>query len=111
MNIEFWELAMQRLIAFRDAGNDRRCFDIHFAPFQSDPISVIADLYRFLGETFTPDTQTRMQAWRRSTPREAHDDYDSADFGLNLDALRKRFAFYSTRFNVADSTSADLAKP
>jgi hypothetical protein len=100
MNIEFWELAMQRLIAFRDAGNDSRCFDIHFVPFQNDPLTVIADLYRFLGETFTPDARARMEAWRRNMPREKHDNYDAANFGLDLEALRQRFTFYSTRFKV-----------
>jgi Sulfotransferase family len=102
MNIEFWELTMQRLIAFRDAGNNSRYFDIYFAPLQSDPIGVVADLYRFLGETLTAEARARMEAWHRNTPHENHGgrNYDAANFSLDLEALRRRFGFYSTRFDV-----------
>jgi hypothetical protein len=44
-----------------------------------------------------------MRAWRESTPRDkdgAHR-YDPADFGIDLEALRQQFRFYSERFNLA----------
>lgn len=104
-NIEWCELGMRRVIAFRDAGNDRRFFDIHFAPLQKDPFTVIAGLYDFLGEEFTVETRARMEAWRRNTPRDKHGEhsYDAADFGIDLKQLRERFRFYSDRFDVAVS--------
>lgn len=103
MNIEFWETAMQRMIAFRDAGNNHRFFDIYFKSFMADPLTSIADLYAYLGEDFTSETRARMEAWRRDTPREkqgAHD-YDAAEFGLDCDELRRRFGFYTARFGLA----------
>ena len=49
-----------------------------------------------------PETRARMRAWRESTPRDkdgAHR-YEPADFGIDLEALEKRFRFYSERFNL-----------
>lgn len=102
VNIEFCELGMKRVMAFREAGNDHRFFDIQFAPFQKDPFPIIADLYAFLGEQFTPAARSRMEAWRNNTPRDKHGDhsYDAADYGLDKEELRERFRFYSERFDV-----------
>ena len=102
VNVEFCELGMQRVIAFRDAGHDQRFFDIQFAPFQKDPFPILAELYRFLGEEFTPQARARMETWRRNTPRDKHGDhsYDAADYGLDREALRERFRFYAERFDV-----------
>ena len=100
LNADTWELGMRRLIAFRDAGNEHRFFDVHFAPFQKDPIPVIARLYEFLGEELTPEARARMEKWRAETPREKHGEhrYDPADFGLSVEGLGERFRFYSERF-------------
>ncbi|HEX7821641.1 MAG TPA: sulfotransferase [Sphingobium sp.] len=102
MNVEFWETALERLIAFRAAGNDSRFHDIHFRPFMADPIASIAELYAFLGEEFTPEARARMDAWRRDTPRDKHGshEYDASKFDLDNDEIKRRFAFYSTRFGL-----------
>jgi hypothetical protein len=102
MTADFCELGMRRMIAFRDAGNDRRFFDVHFAPFQRDPYPVIERLYNFLGEPLTAQARERMEAWRRDTPREKHGDhrYSAGEFGLSPSELRRRFAFYSARFQI-----------
>jgi len=99
---DFAELGMQRMIAFRDLGNDERFFDIHFAPFQKEPFLILAQLYAWLGEELTPETRSRMHAWRENAPREKHGGhrYDMAEFGLEAGALRERFRFYSDRFGV-----------
>ncbi len=98
----FCELGMRRMMAFRDAGNDHRFFDVYFAPFQEDPFPILAQLYDFLGEELTPQARERMEAWRRSTPRDKHGDhsYDPAEFGLDPAQLRQRFRFYTERFKV-----------
>jgi hypothetical protein len=98
----FCELGMRRMIAFRDAGNDHRFFDIQFAPFQKEPFPILAQLYDFLGEPLTAEARAQMEAWRRDTPRDKHGEhhYDPADFGLDPAALREQFRFYSERFNV-----------
>ena len=96
------ELGMRRMIAFRDAGNEDRFFDIHFAPFQKDPFLVLERLYAFLSEEFTPEALARMRAWRENTPRDKHGrhEYHAADYGLDTAELRERFRFYSDRYAV-----------
>jgi hypothetical protein len=103
LNSDCWEVGLRRLTAFRDAGHDSRFFDIHFAPFQRDPIPQIEALYAWLGEPLTEQARARMIAWRQATPRDKHGahDYDAADFGIDLAKLRDRFRFYSDRFGVA----------
>ena len=102
MNMDWCELGMRRMIAFREAGNDHRFFDVHFAEYQKDPRPVMERLYAFLGEDFTDDIWARMLAWRTNTPRDKHGghDYDAADYGIDLAQLRERFRFYSERFAV-----------
>ena len=96
------EIGMRRMVAFRDAGNDQRFFDVYFAPFQQDPYPILTELYAFLGEQLTPETKARMEAWRKAMPRDeqGYERSNMADFGLNADSIRERFRFYSDRFNV-----------
>ena len=53
-NADVWETALRRLIAFRDAGNEHRFFDIAFADMQTDPMATIRRLYAWLGEDLSP---------------------------------------------------------
>lgn len=99
---DFCELGMRRMIDFREAGNDDRFFDIHFAPFMKDPYPELEKLYAFLGEELTAETRQRMQAWRDNSPRDKHGEhiYEPSDFGLDPAQLRERFAFYHQHFHV-----------
>ncbi len=116
LNVDIWELGLRRLIAFRDgtaAGarqphENERFFDIHFAPFQKDPLGVIAQLYRFIGEELTDEARTRMQTWRDNTPRDKHGahSYEAADFGIDPARLGQQFRFYAERFNLAPAAVA-----
>jgi hypothetical protein len=103
---DFCALAMQRMIAFRDAGNDHRFFDIHFAAFQKDPFPILEALYAFAGEELTPQARDRMEAWRHSTPRDTgYQRTDMTAFGLDPASLHNQFEFYSRRFKVPVATS------
>lgn len=98
---DFCELGMRRMIAFRDAGQEHRFFDVHFAPFQADPFPVLSRLYAFLGEELTPEARAGMEAWRRTTPRDqGYARTDMAAFGFEPEVLRERFRFYADRFLV-----------
>jgi hypothetical protein len=101
-NTEWCLIGMQRMSAFRDAGNDHRFFDIQFTDFQKEPLKTIAGLYDFLGEELTPTARAGMLAWRENMPRDKHGEhtYDAADFKIDLQQLREKFRFYSKRFNV-----------
>jgi len=81
---------------FRDAGNEHRFFDVHFAPFSEGPLPVIERLYGFIGEDFNRRGACTDGKVARETPREKHGDhrYDPADFGLNVEALPRTSALF-----------------
>jgi hypothetical protein len=89
-------------VAFRDAGNDSRFFDVTFSQLQHDPVATIEQLYAAMGDELTDDARQQMAHWwsenadqRRQGPRP-----DPARFGLDATALRTAFAFYHRRFGI-----------
>lgn len=100
----FCELGMRRMIAFRNAGQDDRFFDIHFAPFQKDPFATLEQLYDWMGEEISPAARAAMQAWREEKPREAqrYERNPMNLFGFDREALQARFAFYAERFTLPE---------
>lgn len=98
-----FELGMRRMVAFRDAGQEQRFFDIYFAPFQQDPFPAIAALYDFLGERFTPRARNAMQAWwdKQTNEDRFYTRTDPAAFGVQPQDLQARFSFYRARFGAA----------
>ncbi len=101
-NTELWETALHRTMAFRDAGGEGRFFDIAFADVQKDPIAAVRRLYAWLGDDFSPEAETRMAQWWDANSRERHGShaYRPEEYGLDLDELRRRFRFYTERFDV-----------
>lgn len=99
MNVEQWSTAMERAIAFRDAGNDHRFYDMDFRAMQRDPIAEVHRLYDWLGEPVTEAFELGMRRWWKDNaePREANVHPDPAAFGLDLEQVRPRFARYMDR--------------
>lgn len=98
--VDFWEEALHRLVAFRDAGNDHRFFDIDFADFQNNPLHEIERLYGWLGEPLTDDARQRMSAWwaAQASERQSAAKIDFAELGISHEELQSRFAFYNDRY-------------
>jgi Sulfotransferase family len=97
LNTASWDRAMRRMIAYRDAGNEHRFFDLAFRPFMRDPFPQLERLYAWLGEELTTETRAAMLAWRTNAPREKVDrDVDA--YRIDPAALTTRFAFYHRRF-------------
>ena len=101
-NVATWALALERLVAFRDAGHDDRFHDLRFDDVQRDPLGSIERLYAALGDELTEVARGRMQDWwtasaaaRPPAPHHAPETY-----GLDPIELRERFAFYHDRFDV-----------
>lgn len=101
-NADVWEMALQRLIAFRDAGNEHRFFDISFRDMQTDPMATIGRLYDWLGEDLSAEGERRMATWwdENSKDRQGASSHRAEDFGIDLGELRERFRFYTDRFEV-----------
>jgi hypothetical protein len=95
--VETWSLAMDRALAFRARpGNDERFYDMDFRAMQRDPIGEVRRLYDWLGEPVTPEFESGMRTWwtEHSENREKNEHPDPAEFGLDLDRVRPRFAEY-----------------
>jgi hypothetical protein len=94
LNVKQWSQATERALAFRQAGNDDRFYDIDFRAMQADPIGEVRGLYAWLGEPVTDEFESRMQQWWKANAenREPAPARDPAAFGLDLDAIRPRFA-------------------
>lgn len=96
LNVEHWSLGMDRTLGFRARGAENRFYDIDFRAMQKDPVGEVAGLYAWLGEPVGDDFAARMQSWwtRAATEREPSTRADAAEFGIDLDAVRPRFADY-----------------
>jgi hypothetical protein len=95
-----WDTALRRLVAFRDAGNDHRFFDIGFSEMRDDPLPAIRRLYAWLGAELSEEASRRMAAWWADNARERHGarPVRAEDLGIDAGALRERFSFYNERF-------------
>lgn len=100
LNMGQWGPAIDRLLAFRDAGRDDKFYDIAFRDFQTDPIAEVRGLYRWLGRELSPEIEQRMRAWWDANPRDQHGshEYDAAEYGFAEAVLAERFGAYRARF-------------
>jgi hypothetical protein len=99
LNVEQWSIGMQRVLAFRDSGNDARFYDIDFRAMHRDPIGEVRGLYAWLGEPVSDDFEAGMARWWRhnSENRENSRHADAATYGLDLDRVHPLFADYTAR--------------
>jgi hypothetical protein len=96
LGVEHWSLAMERVLAFRDAGNDDRFYDIGFRAMQRDPLGEIRGLSAWLGEPVSDTFDDGLRHWWRENGenREPNTHPDPAFFGLDPDRIRPLFADY-----------------
>jgi hypothetical protein len=96
LNVTQWSTGINRTLKFRDAGADKRFYDIDFRAMQADPIGQVRRLYAWLGEPVTEDFEAHMRAWwvDNAAKHETHAKADPEAFGLDLNAIRPLFARY-----------------
>jgi hypothetical protein len=99
---DMWDRALRTVIAFRDAGNDHRFFDVDFREAQSAPIDVIRRLYDWLGDELSAEAEDNMVRWwkENAEDRQPARYRSPAEYGIDLDEIAERFAFYSERFGI-----------
>jgi hypothetical protein len=97
-----WLESIRRLVAFRNDGREDRFADVSFSDMQEDPIGAMERLYAQLGDELTADTRDRMAEWWEESAKERRQGGrpDPAAYGLDLDAIRKDFAFYHEQFDI-----------
>jgi hypothetical protein len=102
---DVWDFSLRHFITFRDRVGDDRFHDIAFDDIQTRPIEAIQGLYNWLGEDLTPTAIEAMRAWlahNEETRKEVGEHrYEPSDFGLDVEQIRDRFAYYAQRFPIA----------
>lgn len=106
-NLELWRVSLERLIEFRDSGNEHRFYDLAFEDVQRDPIGAVTELYANLGDELTDEARDRMQAWwdDSSKDRSGPHRYDATTYGLDHATIQEQFAFYYDRYDVPIATT------
>lgn len=100
LNTRNWTEAMNRAIAFREAGNEHRFYDIHFRAMHKDPVGEVRGLYKWLGEPVSEEFASNMARWwDENDARERSASPDPARFGVDLDDVRGQFSGYLERMD------------
>lgn len=77
--------------------------DVLFHEFMADDIATVENIYALAGLEMTGQARSELDGYMTANPRGKHGQvvYDlKADFGIEPEALRERFAFYFERFPV-----------
>jgi hypothetical protein len=82
-------------------GNDR-IHDVHYAALLRDPIAVMRNLYRQLGDDFTPEVEADMRRWLDENPqgRFGRHAYSLDQFGLTPEDLQPHFSDYLAAYAI-----------
>jgi Sulfotransferase family len=104
---EYWIARVERLLkaCVRDRAliPQTQSIDILFHEYMADQKGTVERVYQLAGLEMTPEAEKRIDAFLANNPRGKHGrvEYDLAgDFGIDVGALRERFAFYYDRFPV-----------
>jgi hypothetical protein len=99
MNVTQWSVGMERVCAFRGGAANSRFFDIDFRAMVQDPVGEVRALYGWLAEPVSAAFEAGMHSWwaHNAEHREPAAKSDPADFGLDAERIRPRFANYATQ--------------
>jgi hypothetical protein len=103
----YWIDRIERLLRAcvrdRDGVPASQSIDVPFHVFMADDVGMVERIYRLAGLEVTPAARASLQRFMAAHPRGKHGRvvYDlTGDFGVDPEALRRRFAFYFERFPV-----------
>ncbi|MEN8183747.1 MAG: sulfotransferase [Myxococcota bacterium] len=103
----YWIDRIERLLRAcvrdRDAIPEGQALDVPFHEFMADDVAMVDRIYALAELPLTPEARASLERYLERNPRGQHGRilYDlKADFGVEPDQLRERFAFYFERFPV-----------
>tara|TARA_R110002094_G_scaffold98330_2_gene98937 strand:+ start:149 stop:1399 length:1251 start_codon:yes stop_codon:yes gene_type:complete len=104
---DYWIERIERLLLAcvrdRERLPEAQTIDVLFHEYMADQSSTVEKIYAMAGLELDSGAARSMQRYSRANPRGKHGkvSYDLAgDFGIDVAALRERFAFYYSRFPV-----------
>ena len=98
------EIGLLRAMAAREAlGDGHRFYDVHYIDLLADPLGTVCRIHDHFNITVNDAVRRKIAAFQRDNPQNKHGrhSYTPEEYGLNMDALRERFAAYIERFAVS----------
>lgn len=97
-----WGEVVRNGMAVRDK-NPGSFFDVYYADFCNNPMSVVRAIYRRCGLTLQPEVERRMLQWLEENPQGKHGEhrYNLDEFGMTENDIREHFSEYMKRFNFS----------
>ncbi|MBS0474239.1 MAG: sulfotransferase [Proteobacteria bacterium] len=97
------EKLLRECVAQRAAWSPEQSLDVPFHDYMADQEGMARRIYALAGLDLLPEIEARLLGYLAENPRHAHGKvaYDlEGVFGVDVPALRRRFAFYYDRFPV-----------
>lgn len=78
-------------------------YDMHFSDFVTDQFAVVSEIYEALGLPMTDEGAARMRAFIADNPKGKHGLhlYTPEEYGIDPEAVRREFAPYIERYELA----------
>ncbi len=99
-----WGAALDRATEARARHSDKAAqfLDLQFEDIVADPVAALQGAYEHFDMPWSGEVESRMRAFLADNPRGKHGahQYELADFGLELGAIRERFADYCNAYGV-----------
>jgi Sulfotransferase family len=98
--MEFYARSLDRGLAVREKADPARFFDVPYAEFTSDPFACTERIYAHFELPLPSASRAAIRAFAAENPEGKHGkhEYDLAQYGLDEDRVRARFADYVARF-------------
>lgn len=92
-----------RAMDYRDKHGEESMIDVHYADLVDRPMETMENLYAKLGDPFTDEARSGMQAWLDDNPQNkfGRHEYKLDEFGLSEKLVRDTFERYLSRYDVA----------
>ncbi len=102
------EESVRRVDEFRLAHPEHPIVDVQYADLVQDAVRTVADIYEACGTVLSETAHIAMTRFVEANPKGrfgAHG-YDLAEYGLDADSLRQRFAGYVERYDIQPERAA-----
>jgi hypothetical protein len=101
--LDRWWTAVSRAMEFRRRVGDERFADLAFADLQVDPVGALGRALEQIGVGFPDSSRDAVARWAGSHEPGSHGQhtYELADFGLEAEQVRERFAPYMDSYDAA----------
>jgi hypothetical protein len=98
--MEFYARSLDRGLAVREKLDPARFFDVPYAELTADPLACAERIYAHFGLPLPPASLGALRAFASENPEGKHGkhEYDLAQYGLDEERVRARFAGYVARF-------------